>query len=188
MTNAEQETLWVLRAQSGDREALNELLKAIQQPLYGYVFKMVGERALAEDVLQEVFIEVYRKLRWLEEPALLRPWVYRIASRKVFKRMKREQQWARQIRDEALLDAIPAMTPEPDAALELREDISHLLNRVSPASRAVIILHYFHDLALVEVAAVLGISIGTVKSRLAYGLSTLRRALKEQGDSEGGND
>jgi RNA polymerase sigma-70 factor (ECF subfamily) len=185
MTKTEQETLWVLLAQSGDKEALNELLKAIQRPLYGYVFKLVGQPALTEDILQEVFIEVYRKLRWLEEPGLLRPWIYRIASRKVFKRMKREQQWSGQIRDEALLEAIPAAMPEPDLAFELREDISHLLARVSPASRAVLILHYFHDLALVEVADVLGINIGTVKSRLAYGLSTLRRALKEQGESEG---
>jgi RNA polymerase sigma-70 factor (ECF subfamily) len=188
MTKAEQETLWVLRAQSGDREALNELLKVIQQPLFGYVFKLVGERALAEDILQEVFIEVYRKLRWLEEPALLRPWAYRIASRKVFKRMKRERPWAGQVRDEALLEAAPDTSPEPGAALEMREDVSRMLARVSPASRAVLILHYFHDLALGEVADVLGISIGTVKSRLAYGLSTMRRAIKEQGDSEGRND
>ena len=64
----------MLRAQSGDREALTELLEAVQEPLYRYVFRLTGERTMAEDILQEVFILIYRKLRWLQEPELFRPW------------------------------------------------------------------------------------------------------------------
>ncbi len=181
MPNPKQETWWVLRAQAGDREALNELLKAVQEPLYRYVFGLAGERTLAEDVLQEVFILIYRKLRWLRAPELFRPWAYRIASRETFKHLRRERRWAEQLRDEAVLEAIPARPLDEQFAPELLERLPSLLARVSPASRAVLILHYLHDMPLAEIAEVLEIAVGTVKSRLAYGLNTLRRAMDEQG-------
>lgn len=180
MTTAKQETWRVLRAQSGDRGALDELLEAVQEPLYRYIFRLVGERTLAEDILQEVFIRIYRKLSWLREPELFRPWAYRIASREAFKHLKRERRWAEQVRDESTLEAIPAQSSDESFAPELIEHLPQLIARVSPASRAVLILHYLHEMPLAEVAAVLGIAVGTVKSRLAYGLETLRRAIREQ--------
>ena len=62
----------MLRAQSGDLEALNELLKTIQKPLYRYISTLAREQAPAEDILQEVFIRIYRKLGWLREPQVHR--------------------------------------------------------------------------------------------------------------------
>lgn len=188
MTSTKQETWWVLRAQAGEREALNELLLAVQEPLYRYIHRLVGERTLAEDILQEVFILIYRKLGWLQEPTLFRPWAYRIASREAFKRLRRERRWVEQIRDEATLDAVPAQEPEGDYAPELIEHLPLLMSRLSPASRAVLILHYLHELPLSEVAGVLGIALGTAKSRLAYGLNSLRRAIGEQGKASGGSE
>lgn len=179
MTEPKQETWWVLRAQSGDREALDELLKSVQESLYRYVLRLVGERAMAEDILQEVFINIYRKLRWLREPELFRPWAYRIASREAFKQLKRERRWTEQIRDESVLAAIPAQPPI-DSAPELLAQLPQFVARVPPASRAVLVLHYFHDMPLTEIAVVLDIALGTVKSRLAYGLANLRRAIGER--------
>jgi RNA polymerase sigma-70 factor (ECF subfamily) len=188
MTNRQQENWWTLRAQSGDREAFEQLLKAVQEPLYRYVFRLVGERMLAEDILQEVFIIIYRKLRWLQEPSLFRPWAYRIASREAFKRLKRERRWGEQVRDEALLEAIPSPAPEETFAPELLEHLPLLLARVSPASRAVLILHYLNELPLSEVAAALEIAPGTAKSRLTYGLQSLRRAINEQSRTSAVNE
>ncbi len=186
MTTAKQETWRVLRSQSGDRRALDELLEAVQEPLYRYIFRLVGERTLTEDILQEVFIRIYRKLRWLREPELFRPWAYRIASREAFKHLKRERRWVEQVRDESTLEAIPAQSSEESYAPELIEHLPQLISRVSPASRAVLILHYLHEMPLAEVAAVLGLALGTVKSRLAYGLESLRSAIREQDDNSGG--
>lgn len=185
MTKPNQEIWRVLRAQSGDRLALDELLKDVQEPLYRYISKLVGERALAEDILQEVFIHIYRKLRWLREPELFRPWAYRIASRETFKRLKREKRWSEQVRDEALLESIPAPTLQEAYAHELLEQLPQFIARVSPASRAVLILHYFDEMPLSEIADVLGIALGTVKSRLAYGLESLRRAISERPEQSG---
>lgn len=170
----------MLRAQSGDRAALDDLLKAVQEPLYRYVSRLAQDPDLAKDILQEVFIIIYRKLRWLREPELFRPWAYRIASREAFKRLKRERRWAEQVRDESVLERLPARHEEEAFMPELIEHLPRFIASVSPASRAVLILHYLEEMSLGEISDVLGIAQGTVKSRLAYGLESLRRAIGKQ--------
>ena len=166
----------MLQAQSGSREALNELFKSVQEPLFRYLVSVVNERQLAEDVLQEVFIRIYRKLRWLREPEAFRAWCYQIATREAFRYLKRERLWTDQVRDEAVLNVMPA--GEPPYSPELVERLPQLVGDLSPASRAVIVLYYLHEMSLSETAAVLNIPVGTVKSRLAYGLESLRRRLE----------
>jgi RNA polymerase sigma-70 factor, ECF subfamily len=173
MESGKQETWLALRAQAGDREAFDRLFRMLQEPLYRYIFSLVGARAPAEDVLQEVFILIYRKIRWLREPELLRPWVYRIATREAFKHLKRERRWTDKAEDESVLLDLPAPSRD-DLAPEM---ITHLVERLSPASRAVIVLHYLHEMPLAEIAEVMGVAVGTVKSRLAYGLDMMRRQL-----------
>ena len=178
MTIPKQEIFLILRAQSGDTRAFDELLQSVQTRLFRYIFRLVGERGLAEDVTQEVFLIIYRKLRWLENPQLFRAWAYRIASREAFKRLKRERRWAEQIRDEEILEKISAAETEEIYEPELIEKLPILISEVSPASRAVLILHYLDEMPLSEVAEILDISTGTVKSRLAYGLTSLREKIK----------
>ncbi|HEX5709196.1 MAG TPA: sigma-70 family RNA polymerase sigma factor [Pyrinomonadaceae bacterium] len=177
MRSPERETWLVLRAQAGDREAFDELLRGVQAQLFRYLLRLAGERELAEDVLQEVFIRVYRKLVWLHDPALFRPWAYRIATREAFKALRRERRWTEQVRDEELLASLPAREEDEGADADLIARLPRLVARVSPASRAVLLLHYLDELTLEEVSDVLELSTGTVKSRLAYGLATLRRLL-----------
>jgi RNA polymerase sigma-70 factor (ECF subfamily) len=178
MKSPEQENWWVLRAQSGDLEALNELLKAVQEPLYRYISSLVNQQHLAEDILQEVFIRIHRKLGWLREPELFRPWAFRVATNETFRRLKQERRWSDQVRDEDALRAIPTTTPREEFAPEIVERLPQLLDNLSPASRAVIVLYYLNEMSLEEVAMALAIPIGTVKSRLAYGLESLRRRLR----------
>src|SRR5262245_11280886 len=178
MTNPDKENWWVLRAQSGDLEALNELMKVVQEPLYRYIYSLVGQQHLAEDILQEVFIRIHRKISWLREPKLFRHWAFRVATNETFRRLKQERRWSDQLRDEDALKAIPAPPPREEFAPEVAERIPQLLDALSPASRAVVVLYYLNEMSLEEVAAVLAIPIGTVKSRLAYGLESLRRRLR----------
>src|SRR5262249_56074042 len=105
----EEEALRVLRAQSGDRGALNELFRAMQEPLFRYLVGLVGRRELAEDVLQEAFMRIYQKLGWLRNVELFRPWAYRITTRIAFRRLRQE-------RDPTALsprDAPPNSIPSP---------------------------------------------------------------------------
>jgi RNA polymerase sigma-70 factor (ECF subfamily) len=177
MEGGKQETWLALRAQAGDLEAFDRLFRLLQDPLYRYIFSLVGARAPAEDVLQEVFILIYRKIRWLREPELLRPWVYRIATREAFKHLKRERRWADKTEDEAVLLDLPAPTRDEMTPEMITQLVAQLVEGLSPASRAVIVLHYLHDMPLAEIAEVMGVAVGTVKSRLAYGLDLMRRQL-----------
>jgi RNA polymerase sigma-70 factor (ECF subfamily) len=178
--DAEQESWWVLRAQSGDADALNELLKAVQAPLFRYISNMVNDPHLAENILQEVFLRIYRKLHWLREPAVFRSWAYQIATRETFRQLKRERRW-NILGDETGLQTIVAPPPREEFAPELVERLPELVANLSPASRAVIVLYYLHEMSLVETAAILQVPLGTVKSRLAYGLESLRAKFRRQG-------
>lgn len=175
MTLDRHEILRVLQAQAGDREALGALFEALQRSLYRYLLGLVGRPELAEDLLQDVFVLVHRKLRWLRDPELFRPWVYRIASREAFKQLRRERRWSDRSDDVEALAALPA-PPAPDAGLV--ERLPELAASLSPASRAVLLLHYVQELTIDEIAAVLDIPAGTAKSRLAYGLGALRKNLR----------
>src|ERR1700722_717245 len=87
----------VLLARSGDRQAMNDLLAKVQAGLYGYIVRLVEDRHLAEDILQEVFVLIFRKLYWLRDPEFFRPWAYRIASREAFGRLRKHRFLARML-------------------------------------------------------------------------------------------
>jgi RNA polymerase sigma-70 factor (ECF subfamily) len=170
----------VLLARSGDRGALNQLLSAVQDGLYGYLVRLVGDKHLAEDILQEVFVLIWRKLCWLRDPEVFRPWAYRIANREAFRRLTKHRAGARMLGKEALLAELPAREAPPFPQ-GWTETLPGLLALLSPASRAVLILHYLQGMTLQEVADILEVSPGTVKSRLAYGLATLREKIGPDG-------
>ena len=178
MDDSKRETRTVLLAQSGDRAALEELFVSVEGPLLRYVLSAVSDRALAEDVLQEVFILIYRKLYWLRDPALFRPWAYRIASREIVRQLRRARRWPEQFGEDFAPESVPD-EPREDFRPALAERLPEILARVSPASRMVLALHYLDEMPLQEVADVLGLPLGTIKSRLAYGLAALRRETRE---------
>jgi RNA polymerase sigma-70 factor, ECF subfamily len=175
MRTSRQEALWALRAQCGDREALELLLASVQTPLRSYLRSLVGPTD-ADDVVQEVLILAYRKLGWLEVPDAFRPWVFRIASRAAFRHLKKTQRWREHVDEDDLREELPAQETPPSPELLQRLATT---NGISPASRAVLVLHFQEEMSLPEVAAVLAIPLGTVKSRLAYGLAALRKQLGE---------
>src|SRR6202042_1815491 len=86
------QTLLVLLAQTGDRTALEQLLHNTYAPLRRYITRLVGA-ALADDVLQETSLQIFRKLPFLREPAVFRPWTFRIASRIAFSHLKHAPPW-----------------------------------------------------------------------------------------------
>ena len=171
-----QEGRLVLLAQSGARDALETLLRNIQPDLHRYICGLAG-RSSADDVLQDAFLLICRNLKWLRDPALFRPWAYRIASRSAFALLKRERRWSNPESEIPDIEELPA---PPDPGPALFSDLTEILDRTSPASRAVLLLHYVHELSIEEAAAILDISPGTAKSRLAYGLSCLRKSMERK--------
>ena len=172
--HAARDAAWlVLCAQAGDRAALEALLHHAAALLGPYLAAMVRDDDLRADVLQEVLVLVYRKLGALREPRAFPAWARRIATREIFRALRRHRHEERTL--EELPPDLPADAADPLPPDGLLERLPALLERVSPASRAVLALHYLDGLTLDEVGAVLDLPSGTVKSRLAYGLATLRR-------------
>jgi RNA polymerase sigma-70 factor (ECF subfamily) len=128
-------------------------------------------------VAQEVLVTVARKLTWLAEPTLFRAWMFRIASRAAFSHLRTERRRAECPLGEDTLEGLSAPEPPPSEEL-LRELLAS--DELTPASRAVLVLHFQEELPLAEVAAILEIPLGTVKSRLAFGLKALRRHLSNK--------
>lgn len=166
---ARDEAYLVLLAQAGDRDALGELLERVQPRLRGYLRFVTRDEARADDVLQDAFVIAVRKLTFLRDPAVFRTWLYRIATREAHRRSREPQAEV----DSELLAAdvdIERDALAAETAARLREEVAQLPAR----AREVIALHYFDELPLDEVALVLEAPLGTVKSRLAYGLARLR--------------
>lgn len=177
--------LEVTRAVAGDRLALEVVLAALQRPLYRYISRLMMRREVAEDVLQEVFFRICKKICWLHDPELLRPWAFRIASRECFRQLRSEKRRNEEMLDLETLEA----TDKEGIATGWEPRLLNWIDSLPPASRAVITLHYLEEMKLDEVATVLDISLGTVKSRLAYGLGRLRKqAASSQIDSGGETD
>jgi RNA polymerase sigma-70 factor (ECF subfamily) len=174
--------LLIARAQSGSIAALDALLRRHQASLYRHVRAITRDPDLALDVLQDAMLLIARRLQTLRDPRWFRAWAYRIATREAVRRAKRGR-WLESVRaDEDAVDAQAAFE-EPPARLEA-EDLEQLLIRVPPAAQAVLRLHYLDDMSFVEIAEALEIPIGTVKSRTAYGLAALRRALAQAPSEE----
>src|ERR1700722_16377048 len=105
---APDQPLLVLLAQTGERAALEQLLRETYAPLHRYIIRLVGA-ALADDVLQETSLQIFRKLQFLREPAVFRPWAFRIASRIAFSHLKRARRW--QPLDDAPPEHITTLNP-----------------------------------------------------------------------------
>lgn len=182
-------TLRGLRA--GIEEAYEELIRRYQQPVYGIVYRLVGNEAETCDVVQEVFIKVFRGVGSFREQSSLRTWIYRIAVNEAHNRCR----WfARHSHHEVSLDsdggeqrrldrADPARSPFDQVVdHESQALIEQALARIRPVFRAALVLRDVENLSYEEIAEILQISLGTVKSRIVRGREALRRELTERID------
>ena len=167
----------VLGAQTGDLRAFEKLLRRIHRPLRTYVANLAGGTA-ADDILQDVSLQIFRQIRQLREPKVFRAWTYRIATRVAFGYLRRAKRWRDMENDPELMRFLA--TAEPEGQKDFDLDCLSLIERLSPASRAVLLLHYQQDLSLEETAAILDIPLGTAKSRLSYGVAAIRKSIQEK--------
>lgn len=175
------EQLMVLRAQLGSRAAFSRLAARYDARLLFYLRRLLGpaREADAEDLRQEIWLIVLRKLRSLDEPAAFRTWLYRVARHRAISFLRRQ-------RAELPLDALGAsaepIAPDVDEAEPgFTADEAHAvylaLDRLSPTHREVLTLRFLGDLSYEQVANVLGCRVGTVRSRIHYAKAALRAAI-----------
>lgn len=152
----------------GDEEAVRHLVEAYYAPILRYLFRMLQDHQGAEDVCQEVFVRAVQRIDQLRDPKGLKTWLYRIAANLAHDHRRRPK--------ESPVAAVPhteALTGEFEAMRE-RLYVAELLQILSVEQRQVVILRFYEDLSLADIGEVLGIPIGTVKSRLHHALRRLR--------------
>lgn len=171
----------VLRAQLGDPEAFGVLFDRYHARVLAYVRHRMDSTADAEDVLQEVWVTVVRKIARLEEPQAFRAWLFRIAHGHAVSRLRRKRREVTLGSDmtEQVFSAMAA--PENDASEALAdydEDAVHeALAELSAPHREVLSLRYFEGFTYEEIAGIVGCGLGTVRSRLHYAKAALQREL-----------
>ncbi len=172
----------VIRAQAGDRSALDQLLRAIQTPLLTHLSILLHDDDDALDVLQDSLLIIARKLRWLRDPRWFRAWAYRIATREAVRQARKSRRRIDILPAE--LEQIPSVERDDDRAFDadLVARVPDLIAGLPPMGQIVIRMHYLEGMTLPEIAEALSAPMGTIKSRLAYGLASLRRALAEKQD------
>jgi RNA polymerase sigma-70 factor (ECF subfamily) len=170
------EQLLVLRCQAGDEGAFEELVARYHPRLRYYLRRMLPRPDHADDVLQEVWLAVFRALPRLADPAALAAWLYRIA------RDKAAVQW-RGRTPERLFD-VSDLVEEPSHDNGFREEdaqeIHASLDLLPPEQREVLVLRFLEDMTYEQIAKVTGCPIGTVRSRLYYAKAALRKAIEER--------
>ncbi len=160
-----------------DATALAALYEAHAAPVWRYVVHLTGDRAGADDVVQETLLRAWRSPRILADPASARAWMLTVARHLVID----ESRSARR-RHEVVLPETPERE-SPDATDALFEAmlVEDALAELSIEHRGVIVRAYYGGRSVAVIASELGIPEGTVKSRLHYGLRALRLALQEKG-------
>jgi RNA polymerase sigma-70 factor (ECF subfamily) len=175
---------------AGIEPAYEELIARYQQPVYSIVYRLLGDQSDACDVVQEVFLKVFRSVNSFRERSSLRTWIYRIAvneahnHRRWFCRhKKREVAIGHEDNEHRTYDITPDPGPSPfDRALDRETQmlIEQALDEISPVFRTAVILRDIEGFGYEEIADILQISLGTVKSRILRGREALRRVLSQR--------
>jgi RNA polymerase sigma-70 factor (ECF subfamily) len=168
----------VRRAQLGDQVAFAAISQAVHGRFKQVALRILRDRHLAEDAMQEALMDIWRKLPRLRDPERFDAWSYRFLVHACYAESKRRR------------DRFEALPPEPIRAdgtglIDDRDQLERGFASLSVEHRAVLVLRYYADLSVDEVAEALGISPGTVKSRLNRARAKLRLALSSDKPSVG---
>lgn len=175
----------------GEAAAYGDLLKRFQREIFAYLRRYLGQDALAEDVFQNTFIQVYQKARQFERGRKVRPWLYAIATHQAIDMLRRlnrrsavsleQMASSEENNDQAWSDMLTSSVAEPYTNLELeeqRERVREALETLPEHLRLTVILAYYQGLKYLDIADIMKIPVGTVKSRLHAAMSKLHAALQ----------
>jgi RNA polymerase sigma-70 factor (ECF subfamily) len=174
------------RAREGDSEAFRELVEFSQSELFQLAMELTGDWDDAEELSQQVFIKAYHGLSHFREEAKIMSWLYRIMVNTYIDTTRKERRRGWGSNKAETNDAHPepfiteAHTDNPEAqtaARHIQDHISKALQALAPQQRSVFIMRHYHDLPLKEIARIMGLSVGTVKSQLFRAIRRLQKEL-----------
>jgi RNA polymerase sigma-70 factor (ECF subfamily) len=161
-------------AAAGDRDAFTSVVRGNQSLVFSLAWNFLHNEAAAEELAQEVFLELFRVLPTLESPAHVTNWLRRVTTHRCIDQSRRDRHRPRLTLEE--VDEPSESPHEPD--FFLRDRLRRLTAALPERARAVVVLRYQEDLEPAEISQVLGIPVNTVKSHLQRALATLREKLE----------
>ena len=167
----------MLRVKAGDRTAFEELFHLYQKPLANYLFRLTGNRARAEDLIQDAFLRLWKAAPTYEPTAKVSTYVFRIAHNLFLNEAAR--------RREKALESMDAETRSDPASdlnrRELQSAVQKAVEELPEGEREVLLLSEYNGFKYAEISEILGIPVGTVKSRMFSAVQRLKEALKGLG-------
>ena len=172
----------IQRTLAGDQRAFGILVRRYQKPLHALIWRKIGDFHIAEEIAQDVFLNVYKKLQTLKNPNRFAGWLYVIAARRCIAWLKKKR---------IPMESLDAMPPDELEALAYaqyhaeqqdegvrekhREVVKRLLQKLPESERTVVTLHYLGDMTCEDISKFLGVSPNTVKSRLHRARKRLKK-------------
>jgi RNA polymerase sigma-70 factor (ECF subfamily) len=170
----------IRRAQRGDERAFTLLVRTYEAPIFNYVLHMIGDRTLAEDLTQDVFLRVYRGLRGYSSRAQFTTWLFQVARNRVVDELRAAERRPRSllaIEDAPQLEAVDAPIEQSEAI----EVLLHAVDGLSPDLKEALLLRDIAGLSYNEIADTLEVTLATVKWRIFKAREEVQQALEEQG-------
>ncbi|HYU56960.1 MAG TPA: sigma-70 family RNA polymerase sigma factor [Actinomycetota bacterium] len=175
MENGPSDEELVRRYRAGDGGAFTDLVRRHEPRVYNLALRMLGRAEDARDAAQDTFLTVLRKLDGFRGDARFTTWLYRVTSNTCYDLLRKRR------REGPATDELPetAAPDDPESAAIARADVARAIGKVPEEFRLVLLLHDVEDLGHAEIASIVGVPIGTVKSRLHRGRVALGRLLSD---------
>ena len=173
----------ILQVQAGSLDSLGVLYDRHRQLVYRTVLAITGDSEVASDLLQDVYLRLYRFIDRVDTSRPLEPWLYRMSTNLAYTWMKRNKKWLHPLEDMAEWLGSSGKN-SPHDLVERQDELDQIqqaLSTLSLSQRVVVVLYYMNDLSLQEISEILEIPVGTVKSRLHYGRQALKKKLGVRG-------
>jgi RNA polymerase sigma-70 factor, ECF subfamily len=170
----------VIRALQGDQRAFSDIVDQYSTLMLRTASMIVGDRDIAEDVVQDAFIQAWHHLADLRKAGALRPWLMRIVVNQCIsfkRRLARSTAFVRQALSEQETDLVAQIADDYKGLMERDWDLAHAIENLPMKQRVAIVLHYYNGMTLPEMADTLHISENTLKKRIQAALTNLRRVL-----------
>ena len=170
------EHVLITRCQLRDRQALAELIEQYERSVRYFIRRLVSDTDLADELFQDTWLTVIRKIHTLENPERFTVWLYRIARNRVYQELRRKKQVVE-------LDESMEAPDNPEEEVLSFEDVSKLhrcLGELKSLQKEALMLRFIERMSYEEIAEVLDCNVGTVRSRIHYAKQVLRTKLEEQ--------
>jgi len=169
------EEVLLLRCQVGDKNALTELIERYRRPLQYFISRLLDDSELTQDIFQDTWLTVIRRLHGLREPDAFSTWLYRIARNKVYHHLRKKKVWSELSED----IAAPNENEDDIVSLEDVAKVHKCLKELRPEHKEVLMLRFLEQMTYQQIAEVLDCNLGTVKSRVYYAKLALKKELEK---------